>query len=324
MDWTTLPRAHGGPLADGVIRAEPADFRVDEIASIEPTGSGEHLWLRIEKSDINTHDVAVDLARAFAVDLVDVSYAGMKDRRAIARQWFSVRTPRDAEREGSAAWRIVETRRHVRKLRRGELAGNAFRIRVREVRGDIADLPELTARLAELGVPNYFGEQRFGRDGGNVERARAWVCRRPRPAVSPLQKGLHLSTARALLFNAVLARRVAESTWRIPIDGDVELDGAPTGPLWGRGRPPTTGRAREAEAAALDPHREWLDPLEHLGLTQERRALVARPRDVRIVIDGADVELAFSLSPGQYATAVLRELGEFRAVRTESAAEAAA
>ena len=324
MESTTLPRAYVGLSVDGVIRAEPADFRVDEIASIEPSGSGEHLWLRIEKIDVNTHAVALDLARAFAVEPIDVSYAGMKDRRAIARQWFSVRTPRDAASGEFGAWQIIETRRHARKLRRGDLAGNTFRIRVRDVRGDVARLRERTAQLAEFGVPNYFGEQRFGRDGGNVERARVWVCRRPRPAISPMQKGLHLSTARALLFNAVLARRVAESTWHTPIDGDVEIDGAPTGPLWGRGRPPATGRAREIEAAALELHREWLDPLEHLGLTQERRTLVARPRDLQFAVDGADIELAFALSPGQYATAVLRELGEFRAVRTQTAAEAAA
>ena len=312
-----MPRAYVGPLVEGSIRAEPADFCVDELPSIVPTGDGEHLWLRIEKIGVNTHRVAADLAREFAVDLVDVSYAGMKDRHAIARQWFSVRTPRDLG-AGSADWRVIEARRHARKLRRGELAGNAFRIRIRDVDGDRAGLAARVATLVAGGAPNYFGEQRFGRN--NVERARAWVCRRPRPPVSALAKGLHLSTARALLFNAVLARRVLESTWDRAIEGDVEADGAPTGPLWGRGRPATTGCARQFEAAALAPYHEWLDPLEHLGLAQERRTLVARPRNMTVAVDGSDVELAFELAPGQYATTVLREVGDLRVVRAEAPA----
>jgi len=308
MDVSALPRAYAGPLVEGVIRGEPADFRVDELPSIVPSGAGEHLWLRIEKTGVNTHRVAAELARAFGVDLVDVSYAGMKDRHAIARQWFSVRTPRDAAHDvESDHWRVIDAQRHARKLRRGELAGNAFRIRIRDVDGDRAALDARFAVLRARGVPNYFGEQRFGRD--NVERARAWVCRRPRPSVSPLQKGLHLSTARALLFNAVLAQRVSDSTWDRTIDGDVEAADAPTGPLWGRGRPAATGRARRVEDDALAPYREWLDPLEHLGLAQERRTFVARPRDLRVASDGDVLELAFELPAGQYATAVLREIG---------------
>jgi tRNA pseudouridine13 synthase len=319
VDVASLPRAYGGPLVEGVVRSEPADFCVDEIPSIVPSGDGEHLWLRVEKVGVNTHRVAADLARAFGVESVDVSYAGMKDRHAIARQWFSVRTPRAVPIEFvSDGWRVVEARRHARKLRRGELAGNAFRIRVRRIVGDRAGIAARVAPLAARGVPNYFGEQRFGRD--NVERARGWVCRRPRPPVSALQKGLHLSTARALLFNAVLGRRVSDSTWDRCIDGDVEIDGAPTGPLWGRGRPATTGRAREVEVDALAPYREWLDPLEHLGLVQERRATVARPRGLHVHAIGDDLELVFELAAGQYATAVLRELGDLRVVRTEAVA----
>jgi tRNA pseudouridine13 synthase len=313
-----LPRAYVGPLVEGVFRSEPADFCVDELPAVVPTDAGEHLWLRVEKVDLNTHAVAADLARIFECELIDVSYAGMKDRRAVARQWFSVRTPRDAAGVVGAGWHVLGARRHARKLRRGELAGNAFQIRLRAVAGDRDGVAERIDAIAAHGIPNYFGEQRFGRDGGNVERARAWVCRRPRPAVSPLQKGLHLSTARALLFNAVLARRVADASWNLLLDGDVTLDGAPTGPLWGRGRAATSGRARELESNALELHREWLDPLEHLGLTQERRTLVARPRELRCTIDGDEIELTFELSAGQYATALLRELGDFRAARAEA------
>jgi tRNA pseudouridine13 synthase len=320
VDVSSFPRAYAGPLVEGVFRRDPADFFVDELPAIEPTGVGEHLWIRVEKTDINTHAVAGDLARTFACDLVDVSYAGMKDRRAVARQWFSVRTPRDASGLGGAGWRVLEARRHARKLRRGELDGNAFRIRLRDVTGDRDGLADRLAAIDAYGIPNYFGEQRFGRAGGNVERARAWICRRPRPVVTPLQKGLHLSTARALLFNAVLARRVADASWNVLVDGDVAVDGVPTGPLWGRGRVATLGRAREIELDALAPHREWLDPLEHLGLAQERRTFVARPRGLSCSDDGCDIELAFELPAGQYATVLLRELGDLRVARAEAAA----
>jgi tRNA pseudouridine13 synthase len=174
--------------------------------------------------------------------------------------------------------------------------------------------------LDALGVPNYFGEQRFGRDGSNVERARQWICsRRPRASIGAFERGLHLSTARALLFNAVLGARVAAGTWSTPIDGDVALDGSPTGPLWGRGRPGASGRTLEVEREVLCAYRDWLDPLEHLGLRQERRTLVARPRRMAHAVVGDDVELSFELAAGQYATVLLREIGAFRVAAAEVA-----
>lgn len=311
MDPIAPPRAHTRLLVEGVIRRCPDDFRVDERAAFAPSGEGEHLLLRIEKRGLNTNDVAIDLARVFGTAPIDVSFAGMKDRHAVTRQWFSVRTTRDASSidAPASAWRVLESARHQRKLRRGELAGNAFRIRVRDLRGDV---DALTARLEALrthGAPNYFGEQRFGRDGANVDRARHWVCRRPRPVVPPFQKALHLSTARALLFNAVLGQRVVAQNWDRLIDGDVAVDDAPTGPLWGRGRPPAQRAALATETDALNAHREWLEPLEHLGLSQERRALALRPLSLEWRLEQSCLEIDFELPPGQYATALLRELG---------------
>ncbi len=321
MNADALPRAAPEFMFGGVIRRDPEDFQVEEVPAFPPSGAGEHLLLRIEKRELNTYDVALELARLFEVDPIDVSFAGMKDRRAVTRQWFSVRTPRTCEAIAapSPRWRVLGAARHARKLRRGELTGNAFRIRIRDAHGDLDGLGRRFERLARDGAPNYFGEQRFGRDGANVERARAWICRRPRPAVTPHQRGLHLSTARALLFNAVLAQRVAAHVWNRPIDGDVLVDGDPTGPLWGRGRPPSSGAARRIEAEALEPHREWLDPLEHLGLTQERRAFVMRPRHAELERDGTDVELRFELAAGQFATSLLRELGSLQVATAEPA-----
>jgi tRNA pseudouridine13 synthase len=305
------PRAHAKLLVEGVIRRCADDFYVDEQAAFEPNGEGEHLLLRIEKRGLNSVDVANDLARAFAVAPENVSFAGMKDRHAVTRQWFSVCTPRAARsiEAHSEAWRVIESARHRRKLRRGDLAGNAFRIRVHELRADVDALTERLELLRAHGAPNYFGEQRFGHDGANVERARAWICNRPRPAVPAFQKGLHLSTARALLFNAVLGHRVVAGNWDRLIDGDVALDARPTGPLWGRGRPAASGAAMAIETDALAVYREWLDPLEHLGLAQERRALTLLPLRLDWTIDPTVLEMSFELPPGQYATALLREMG---------------
>ena len=314
MDPIAPPRAYARLSVEGVIRACLDDFRVDEYAVFEPSGEGEHLLLRIEKRGLNTNDVANDLARAFGVVPLDVSFAGMKDRHAVTRQWFSVRTPADASNVdvASSSWRVLESARHARKLRRGDLAGNAFHIRVRDLRGDVDALTERLQLLSTRGAPNYFGEQRFGRESANVERARRWICNRPRPIVLPFQKGLHLSTARALLFNAVLGQRVIAQNWDRLIDGDVAIDAVPTGPLWGRGRPAASGAALAIETDALIAHRQWLDPLEHLGLAQERRIFVLRPNKFEWALDRTQLEVRFDLSPGQFATTLLAEIGALR------------
>src|SRR5262249_14981554 len=159
------PLAHPALQIAGVLRAEPEGFFVDELLAFAPSGEGDHLLLRIEKRDMNSHDVATELARLFDVAPVDVSFAGMKDRRAVTRQWFSVRTVANGLALRSDRWRVIETARHVRKLRRGELVGNAFRLRLRAVEGDPAALDERLAVVCSTGVPNYFGEQRFGHNG---------------------------------------------------------------------------------------------------------------------------------------------------------------
>ncbi len=304
------PYAYTPISVEGMMRRCADDFLVDESAAFAPSGEGEHLLLYVEKRGLNTYDVAHDLACSFGVAPTDVGFAGMKDRHAMTRQWFSVHTQRDAPHvEASPAWRILESARHQRKLRRGDLAGNAFRIRVRDLSGDVAVVSERLDVLKRCGAPNYYGEQRFGHDGANVDRAKRWICNRPRPAISAFRRGLHLSTARALLFNAVLAARVSARSWNRLIDGDVALDALPTGPLWGRGRGAARGMAHAIETDAMAAYRDWLDPLEHLGLSQQRRPLVLRPGALEWTIEGSDLELRFDLLPGQYATTLLRELG---------------
>lgn len=329
-----LPYAHGGPSISGVLRAEPADFRVDEILGFEPSGEGEHAFLLIEKTDANTEWVARQLAEAAAVAQMAVGYAGMKDRHAITRQTFSVQMPGRADPDWSAfaipGVRVLAATRHNRKIKRGAHRGNRFRIRLRQVRGAIEEVETRLAMIRERGVPNYFGEQRFGRDGQNVALAEALFAgrRMPRP-----QRGFALSAARAQLFNTVLATRVADGNWDQALDGEVwmlggsnaifgpeawsevlatrlaALDIHPTGPLWGNGDLRCTGAVRELELAAIAGPAALARGLERAGLEQERRSLRLRANDLGHAWESGDsLVLEFHLAAGAFATTVLREL----------------
>jgi len=298
------------------MKSRPEDFRVVELPALAPAGTGEHLLLRIEKTGLSTHTVAGELARAFAVAEVAVGYAGMKDRHAVTEQWFSVHTPHDADADAVASVegiRVLEAHRHLRKLRRGELKGNRFVIVLRGVAG--ASWPARLADIAAAGVPNYFGPQRFG--GDNLAQALEWLPRRRRRRDSAFRAGLHLSVLRSFLFNEVLAARVRDATWAQFVPGDVlatlcdpgQGDGprAPSGPLWGRGRPPAREHALAVETAALEPHREIREGLEHAGLAQERRSLVLLPWGLRWQSTDDTVTVEFALPPGGYATVLLGE-----------------
>ena len=341
MCW---PRAHASASnVTGILRSTHGDFEVTETLTFEPEGNGEHLYLLAEKRGVTTRAVQQMLASRCGVPLRDVSYAGMKDKHAVARQWFSVRRPqrenfvlgeslqlgsargypsqdkslqpRECEgvplkptSEGQTGVRILRHDRHRRKLRRGELKHNHFRVRIRALAGD----PETSlARLRAVGAPNYFGEQRFGATGENVTAALDWV-RAGKPRISPFLRSVYLSSMRSFLFNEVLAERVADGTWRCLLDGEAELAGVPTGPLWGRGRPPSTGAARALEERMLRAHGEITQALEFVGLRQQRRALATTPKELSWRVENSALTLKFALDPGTYATSVLREVGEFR------------
>lgn len=331
-----LARAWGTPPASGRLRVAPEDFQVTEIPLLEPEGAGEHVWLLVRKRLQNTADIAALLARCAGVPLRDVSYAGLKDRNAITEQWFSVHLPGSASPDWSTlvspGLLILREARHGRKLRRGALRGNRFRIVVRDL---VADAGLLRARLETLaaeGVPNYFGEQRFGRDGSNLRTAER-LFRNPRLRLSRHQRGLALSAVRSQLFNAVLSRRVSEGDWNQALPGDaLQLRGShsyfvadvvdaevqrrladhdvhPTGPLYGRGRAPVEGVPLGLETTVLGGYPGWLAGLEAAGLKQERRALRLTVDDLAWQLPAVDtLTLEFSLPAGAYATSVIREL----------------
>lgn len=335
-----LPFAYGGPRATGVIRQRPEDFLVDEITVVEPDGEGEHLLLQIEKRNSNTEWVAGQLARLADVPRRDVSYAGQKDRHAVTRQWFSVRLAGKPEPDWSALesadLTILQTARHGRKLRTGALKGNRFTIRVREFSGDQKALDVALSRLAAEGMPNYYGEQRFGLDGGNLDAAGA-LFRGELKRLKRQKRGIYLSAARSLLFNRVGAARVAAGSWNTPLAGErmvlagsqssflaeaidetilqrhQEMDIHPSGPLWGRGEVMTAGEVArlEREILADDQLQLFREGLESFGLKMERRPLRAEVADLQWSVEGDHLILSFSLPKGSYATAMLRECVDY-------------
>ena len=334
-------RAHGAPVLEAIIRARPEDFAVEELDAFAPTGEGEHLLLTVRKRGMNSAYAARRIAQWAGVPESAIGYAGLKDRHALARQRFSVWLPRrDApdvralEAQNPGEIEVLEAHWHARKLARGALAGNRFVLALREVRGDPAAIARRLADVASRGVPNYFGEQRFGRRGDNVAQALAMFGGR---RVRREERALLLSAARSALFNRVLHARVRAACWDTPLEGEAWiLDGSrsvfgpephtpalaerlasfdihPSGPLWGRGEPRSRGEASRLECEAMG---EGDGPalqagLETAGLRQERRPTRLRARDLTCRHDAAagTLTLAFALPPGCYATAVLDELG---------------
>ncbi len=332
------PRAYGASVLSAKIRTAPEDFVVEELDGFAASGSGEHLLLTIEKRGMNTAFAAKRIAAWAGIGEMGVGYAGLKDRHAVTRQRFSVHLPRrvapdlaELEEEGL---QVLASEWHARKLPRGALAGNRFVLTLREVRGGRADIEARLRLIAARGVPNYFGEQRFGRDGDNLGNALAMFRGR---RVGREQRGYLLSAARSALFNRALARRTGDGSWEQGLEGEVwMLDGNrsvfgpepwsevlaarlaafdihPTGPLWGRGELRTTGSARQLEQSAIDDEESLAirAGLEAAGLKHERRATRQRPLDISWEWKTATVlELRFGLPPGSYATTVLAEIGD--------------
>ena len=330
MDECWLP-ALGVPSARGVLRHGNADFSVIEELPFTLSGDGEHDWLKVEKNGLTTWQAAERLARAAGVHPKQVGFAGMKDRRAVTQQWFSV--PRAQRKIAEPVFesddlRVLKRARHRRKLKRGAHRGNRFRIVVREFSDPCGDTEERLLKLSRHGMPNYFGNQRFGRDGRNIALARTLFggARLPR-----LKKSMALSAARALIFNDVLSQRVSDGCWDRFVDGDVagldgsasvfpvEGDGAdlkgradaldvhPTGPLWGSGTPMVSGTAAAYEKRAGDRHSDLANGLER-AMNSSRRALRARIQALEWVIEDDALTLSFVLGRGQFATALLREV----------------
>jgi len=329
-----FPHAHLNEKPQAGFRQTAQDFEVEEELGFQLSGNGEHLWLKIEKTGLNTIDVARLIAEKTATRMQDIGYAGLKDKLAVTRQWFSVKSSVELSDTdfGQPAIKILERQRNTRKLRRGSHRGNAFRITLRDISVDSAWIVSVCSTLAAQGVPNYFGPQRFGHGGNNIARAEALfngkLAKLPR-----FQRGIILSAARSFLFNQVLAARVSDGSWNQCMPGELmalagsssvfkaeeggqaipgrlaAMDIHPTGPLWGKGELASAGQVKSLEQGIIEKYEVLSRGLADAGLKQERRALRLVPQNLSIKTAGdKELMVEFSLPTGAFATSVLREM----------------
>lgn len=327
------------PGIGGVLRASPEDFVVDEEPAYLPAGSGDHVFVRIEKRGLTTPQAVERIARAIGVQPRDIGVAGMKDRHAVTRQWLSLPPPVTPETVTALVVpeiQILEQARHPHKLRTGHVRANRFVLRVRDVGLDAEANARaiLDALAAPPGAPNWYGEQRFGREGDNAERGLA-IVRGERPPRDRKLARLLVSALQSKLFNDWLVARLADGLYARVIAGDIlhkksggqfvcedpQIDEprlaagevAITGPMFGdRMRRPADGSpAAEREqailaAAGLDAGSFASVRAIAEGTRRDATVEVGAPL-VRTVEPGV-IEVSFSLPGGAYATAVMREL----------------
>lgn len=327
---------HGEPATTGMIKARTDDFLVQEELGFDPDGEGEHVLVRVRKRDCNTPFVAQELAKFAGLPAREVSYAGLKDRRAVTEQWFCLHLPGKETPDFSAfqlaGCEILQTARHRRKLRIGTLKGNKFILVLRE----ISDRTAAEQRLQDIrrdGVPNYFGSQRFGQQGNNIVQALKW-SRGEITIKERAKRSFYLSAARSALFNSVVSERLSQyGRWHL-MDGDaLQLTGrgswfvaaddelpalsarlrqgelSITAPLPGMGEPGTMREAQSFEQRCLQLQPDLLALLQRERLETARRAMLVTPADmVWLWHDDAALTLSFALPAGCFATSVVREL----------------
>lgn len=327
----------------GIFKQCPEDFMVEELPNYHCSGEGEHLYLFVEKRDTNTLWLIKQLARYLELPISHVGYAGLKDRTAVTRQWLSIYwglkrpAPSYTAFEQATGVRVLQENRHERKLRRGQLFGNRFKIVIKDVQGNRSEIDQRLEQISMQGVPNYFGPQRFGFEGQNLNQAQRMFQTKKKPS-SREKASLYLSSARSYLFNWVLSQRVQQGTWQIPLVGEyyrenddgsmkvpetvsctqndtgLERDNrlALTGPLWGRGKLSTSDQVMEIEQKLSQNFPLLCNGLEYSGLSQDRRLLTSKLDDTQWHWMNGDIILKFSLTAGSYATVVLRELGDIK------------
>jgi|TARA_B110000211_G_scaffold95042_1_gene110829 tRNA pseudouridine13 synthase len=329
FDW---PKAYPETNAQGILKLKPEDFQVDEIPLMIPAGEGEHIYLHIKKREVNTHWVARLLSEKFGVKEHDVSYAGQKDRYAVTTQWFSIYAPKidialETRPFPDEDIEILTQTRHSKKLRRGDLVGNRFNIVLRDIKSAEAESVEDSSietlkaviennlqAIKKNGVPNYFGLQRFGRGGGNMDQALAMLTGQRREK-NRQKKSMYLSAARSYIFNQVLAARIEQGLWGKSLAGDIDVAAKDTqnanqatAPMWGRGRLNSQTDTLALEQKMSEPLQDLCNGMEHAGLNQERREIVSSIENMQWQwLDNDDLNISFALASGHYATSVLQE-----------------
>jgi tRNA pseudouridine13 synthase len=325
------------PGIGGIIKHLPEDFEVEEIPVYEPSGQGEHLFLWLEKRAMGAEYFVRQIAHRLNISPGDVGAAGLKDRQAVTRQWVSV--PASAEStlpqlEGEGI-RVLRASRHTNKLRPGHLHGNRFRILVRNVGSAVQTLVEpILERIRSHGLPNFFGPQRFGREGETLALGMTMLRgERPAKRPSPFLRKLALSAAQSWLFNEYLARRMNDGLLRKVLPGDVlakwpvggmfvaedvEREQArfdarevvSAGPIFGRKTYAACGFAGEREAAVLQAAGLTSESFVGFGKLMQgtRRHNLIYIDDLSATPEPEGLRLVFTLPPGSYATVLLREM----------------
>ncbi|VAW81187.1 tRNA pseudouridine(13) synthase [hydrothermal vent metagenome] len=329
-------------VSSGLIKQQAEDFEVNEVLVYEPVGEGEHAFVYVRKIGETTLVVAKKIAELAEVKIRQVSYAGLKDKHALTRQWFSVHLPGKPSPDWSllnseSLW-VEQSTRHDRKLRQGQIKTNNFKVIIKSLAYTSSSLDDFIQRVLLVGVPNYFTEQRFGIEANNLKNALLLLQATTSDAVKPKrkkysqQRGLYISAARSLLFNQVLSARVQHDSWNKAIDGDLfiksgrhgmfsvdaidqdiidrlqTLQISPTGPLYGIKSMNVQGQAACIENNAMSDYSQYQLLLTQQKIKADRRALRLVVDDLRVTELSSDsVQFSFNLPSGCYATAVLRE-----------------
>ncbi|HCR3982348.1 TPA: tRNA pseudouridine(13) synthase TruD [Kluyvera ascorbata] len=336
IQFDALTYLHGKPQGTGQLKASPEDFLVVEDLGFEPDGEGEHILVRILKNGCNTRFVADALAKFLKIHAREVSFAGQKDKHAVTEQWLCARVPGNTMPDLSQfqleGCQVLEYARHKRKLRLGALKGNQFTLVLREVSGR-DDVETRLQAIAERGVPNYFGAQRFGIGGSNLLGALRWA-ESGAPVRDRNKRSFWLSAARSALFNQIVSERLKKPDFNQVVDGDaLQLAGRGswfvatdeeqavlqarvdarelmiTAALPGSGDWGTQRTALEFEQTVLAEETVLQSLLQREKVEAARRAMLLYPQQLSWNWwDDVTVELRFWLPAGSFATSVVREL----------------
>lgn len=322
------------PGIGGRIKEQPADFEVEEIPAYDLAGAGEHLYLWVEKTDMGAEFFNRQLAKRLNVHPGDIGTAGLKDRRAVTRQWVSVPAKAEAnlpQLDGDGI-KVLNVTRHGNKLRPGHLKGNRFRVFIRGASREIAIEPILEM-IRQQGLPNFYGSQRFGRNGETLNLGWNMLLGQPVKMRNPFLKKLALSAGQSYLFNRVLTKRMSDSLYRTALDGDVmakwpaggmftSSDPATeqarfdareivhAGPMFGKKTFPAVAVAAEREQLVLTESGLPADTFDRFGqlLSGTRRHNLVYVDDLAAEWEADGLRLTFTLPSGSYATVLLGEV----------------
>lgn len=322
----------GKPQQAGRLKAEFADFIVREELGYPLAGEGEFVAVKVRKTNANTLFVGEQLAKFVDISAKNMSYAGLKDRHAVTEQWFCLHLAGKETPDFSAfeceGVEILEVTRHNRKIRTGALEGNYFELLLR----DVVETDELKQRLNQLqavGFPNYFTEQRFGRDGHNLIQALRWA-KGEIQVKDRKKRSFYLSAARSEVFNLVVSERLKQGVANRVLPNDiVQLSGSHswfvadekedldvlqlrleqgdlqlTAPLIGE----TAQPACSLENDIVQQHQDIVNLMKQERLKPARRPLLMKPKDFNWQFEETGLRLKFYLPAGSYATALVREL----------------